>query len=100
MATNDTITINWDPHALPITGSSRRGDLKSAFWICLRRLYRRGIARRCADLPALRPFDQTRPGKTCSNSAWASPADPEARLARLKGGRTHLADQAGHGGLI
>jgi transposase len=36
-------------------------------------------------------FDRARKGKTLSNAGWASPIDPEARIARMKDGTTHLA---------
>jgi transposase len=44
----------------------------------------------------LRRFDKGRPGKTCSNAAWESPSDPDARITRMKDGRTHLAYKAEH----
>jgi transposase len=44
----------------------------------------------------LRRFDKTRPGKSCSNAEWESPADPDARIAQMKDGRTHLAYKAEH----
>jgi transposase len=44
----------------------------------------------------LRRFDKTRPGKTCSNAQWQSPADPDARIAKMKDGRTRLAYKAEH----
>jgi transposase len=44
----------------------------------------------------LRRFDRTRPGKTCSNAEWESPADPAARVTKMKDGRTHLAYKAEH----
>ena len=36
-------------------------------------------------------FDRTRKGKSLSNAEWASPTDPEARIAKMKDGTTHLA---------
>ena len=36
-------------------------------------------------------LDRRRKGKRLSNADWASPSDPEARIAKLKDGRTHLA---------
>jgi hypothetical protein len=36
-------------------------------------------------------FDRTRKGKSLSNAEWSSPTDPEARIARMKDGTTHLA---------
>jgi len=44
----------------------------------------------------LRRFDKTRPGKSCSNAEWQSPADPDARIAQMKDGRTRLAYKAEH----
>ena len=41
-------------------------------------------------------LDRKRKGKRLSNRDWASPADPEARIARLKDGRTHLAYKPEH----
>ena len=34
--------------------------------------------------------------KKGSNQEWTSPADPDARIAKMKDGRTHLAYKAGH----
>jgi hypothetical protein len=36
-------------------------------------------------------FDRKRKGKTLSNADWKSPADPDARIAKMKDGTTHLA---------
>jgi transposase len=36
-------------------------------------------------------FDRARKGKTLSNAEWVSETDPEARLAKMKKGPTHLA---------
>lgn len=44
---------------------------------------------------ALARFDRTRKKKG-SNQEWQSPADPEARIAKMKDGRTHLAHKAEH----
>ncbi len=44
----------------------------------------------------LRRFDKARPDKTCSNAEWESPADPDARVTKMKDGRTHLAYKAEH----
>jgi len=41
-------------------------------------------------------LDRTRKGKTLSNADWASPTDPEARIARMKDGTTHLAYKPEH----
>jgi len=44
----------------------------------------------------LRAFDKKRPGKKCSNDDWQSPSDPDARIAKMKNGDTHLAYKAEH----
>lgn len=44
----------------------------------------------------LRRFDKKRKNKKVSNAEWESPADPDARITRMKDGRTHLAYKAEH----
>jgi transposase len=44
----------------------------------------------------LRKFDKKRKGKKASNDAWQSPSDPDARIAKMKNGDTHLAYKAEH----
>jgi transposase len=41
-------------------------------------------------------LDRVRKGKTLSNKEWTSKTDPEARIAKLKDGRTHLAYKPEH----
>ena len=41
-------------------------------------------------------LDRKRKGKRLSNEDWTSPTDPEARIAKLKDGRTHLAYKPEH----
>ena len=41
-------------------------------------------------------LDRNRKGKKLSNADWESPTDPDARIARLKDGRTHLAYKPEH----
>jgi transposase len=41
-------------------------------------------------------FDRKRKGKRLSNTDWASPTDPEARIAKLKDGRTRPAYKPEH----
>ena len=41
-------------------------------------------------------LDRKRQGKTLSNADWQSPTDPDARIAKLKDGRTHLAYKPEH----
>jgi transposase len=53
-----------------------------------------GIATPTAD--QLRQLDRTRKGKRVSNADWVSPTDPEARITRLKDGRTRLAYKPEH----
>src|SRR5947209_10454417 len=53
-----------------------------------------GIATPTAE-DLIRP-DRKRRGKRLSNAEWASPTDPEARIAKLKDGRTHLAYKPEH----
>ena len=45
---------------------------------------------------ALRRFDKKRKGKKCSNEDWKSKTDPDAEIAKMKDGRTHLAYKAEH----
>jgi len=42
----------------------------------------------------IRRFDKKRKNKKVSNEDWESPTDPDARIARMKDGRTHLAYKA------
>lgn len=44
----------------------------------------------------LRRFDKSRKDKTVSNDQWKSPTDPDACIARMKDGTTHLAYKAEH----
>lgn len=44
----------------------------------------------------VRCFDQKRKNKKVSNEDWVSSTDPDARIARMKDGRTHLAYKAEH----
>ena len=42
-------------------------------------------------------FDRSRREKTASNKDWHSPQDPDAKIAKMKDGRTHLAHKVEHG---
>jgi DDE family transposase len=53
-----------------------------------------GIATPTAD--DLVRLDRKRKGKRLSNAEWASPSDPQAKIAKLKDGRTHLAYKPEH----
>lgn len=44
----------------------------------------------------LRKFDKKRKGKKVSNSEWHNPYAPDARIAKMKDGRTHLAYKPEH----
>ena len=44
----------------------------------------------------LRRLDRGRKDKKVSNKQWASPIDPDSRIAKMKDGRTHLAYKAEH----
>jgi transposase len=44
----------------------------------------------------LRRFDRQRPNKKVSNKEWASPTDPDSRIAKMKDGTTHLAYKGEH----
>jgi transposase len=44
----------------------------------------------------IRRFDKQRKNKTVSNDEWVSKTDPEARIAKMKDGTTHLAYKAEH----
>jgi hypothetical protein len=41
-------------------------------------------------------LDRARKGKKLSNTEWESPTDPDARIAKLNDGRTHLAYKPEH----
>ena len=41
-------------------------------------------------------LDRQRKGKRLSNADWVSPSDPEAKVAKMKDGRTRLADKPEH----
>jgi transposase len=44
----------------------------------------------------IRRYDKQRKNKKVSNAEWVSPSDPDAKIAPLKDGRTHLAYKAEH----
>jgi transposase len=39
----------------------------------------------------LAKFDRSRKGKKCGNDEWHNPHDPDAKITKMKDGRTHLA---------
>jgi transposase len=65
--------------------------------------YRAMLARMAAESGIATPtaedlirLDRQRKGKRLSNQDWTSPSDPEAKIAKLKDGRTHLAYKPEH----
>lgn len=44
----------------------------------------------------LRKFDRKRQDKKVSNKEWSSPVDPDARIVKMKDGRTHLGYKVEH----
>jgi transposase len=44
----------------------------------------------------LAKFDRQRKGKKCSNDDWFNPHDPDAKIAKMKDGTTHLAHKNEH----
>ena len=42
-------------------------------------------------------FDRSRKGRKTSNKEWRSPQDPDAKITKMKDGRTHLAHKTEHG---
>lgn len=44
----------------------------------------------------LRKFDRKRKDKKVSNREWSSPVDPDARIVKMKDGRTHLGYKVEH----
>src|SRR5881227_3581002 len=72
-----------------------RRDTGEGYREMLERLAREsGIATPTAE--DLVRLDRKRKGKTLSNAEWESPTDPNARIAKLKDGRTRLAYKPEH----
>jgi transposase len=72
-----------------------RRDTGESYRTMLERLaVESGIATPTAD--DLVRLDRKREGKRLSNADWTSPSDPEARITKLKDGRTHLAYKSEH----
>ena len=58
-----------------------------------------GLIEEGAERPSdeeLRKFDKSRTDKKVSNDEWTSPTDPDARIAKMKDGTTHLAYKGEH----
>ncbi len=75
--------------------SLRRKDSKAGY-----REFVQGLAAAAGvetpTLAELAEFDRKRKDKTLSNKEWESPTDPDARVAKMKDGTTHLAHKAEH----
>jgi transposase len=72
-----------------------RRDSSEGYREMLQRLAKEsGIATPTAD--DLIRLDRQRKGKRLSNADWASPSDPEAKVAKMKDGRTRLAYKPEH----
>jgi transposase len=56
----------------------------------VRKLYEAETGEADPDDEALRRFDKQRTDKKVSNDEWVNPHDPDARIGRMKDGRTHL----------
>lgn len=62
----------------------------------LRKLYEEETGQQNPTDEDLRRFDRKRKDKKVSNEEWESPSDHDARIAKMKDGRTHLAYKAEH----
>ena len=56
----------------------------------LRKLYEEETGESDPDDEELRRFDKNRPNKKVGNAQWISTTDPDARIGKMKDGRTHL----------
>jgi len=72
----------------------RRDDGRSYREMLTQMAMESGIETPCAD--DLVRIDRNRKGKKLSNEEWTSKTDPEAKVAKLKDGRTHLAYKPEH----
>jgi transposase len=94
----DPTTVGVDSTTLEANAAMRsivRKDSKQSYREYLKTL----MKAEGADDPTaaeVQKFDRDRKGKTCSNEDWESPADPDAKIARMKDGTTHLAYKAEH----
>ena len=62
----------------------------------LRKLYEEETGKSDPDDEELRRFDKKRAEKKVSNEDWVSETDPDARIGKMKDGRTHLKYKAEH----
>ena len=64
-----------------------RGDSGERYRAMLTRMAKKSRI----DTPSAEDLARKRKGKTLSNADWKSPTDPDARIANMKDGTTHLA---------
>ena len=62
----------------------------------LRKLYEEETGDSDPDDDELRRFDKKRKNKKVSNEEWVSTSDPDARIGKMKDGRTHMKYKAEH----
>lgn len=62
----------------------------------IRKLYEEETGISDPDDEELRRFDKQRKNKKVSNEEWGSPSDPDARIGKMKDGRTHMKYKAEH----
>lgn len=62
----------------------------------LRKLYEEETGDSNPDDDELRRFDKNRKNKKVSNEEWVSTSDPDARIGKMKDGRTHMKYKAEH----
>jgi transposase len=62
----------------------------------VRKLYEEATGVSDPDDEELRRFDKQRTGKKVSNDEWVNPHDPDARIGKMKDGRTHLKYKVEH----
>ena len=92
-------TVGVDATTLEANAAMRsieRRDTEESYEAFVRRLARAsGIE--TPTRAELARFDRSRKDRKTSNKEWKSPQDPDAKIAKMKDGRTHLAHKAEHG---
>ena len=91
-------TVGVDATALEANATMRsieRRDTEESYEAFVRRLAKAsGIE--SPTRAELARFDRSRKNRKTSNKEWKSPQDPDAKIAKMKDGRTHLAHKAEH----
>ena len=92
-------TVGVDATTLEANAAMRsieRRDTRESYEAFVRRLAEAsGIETPTRAEPAR--FDRSRKGRKTSNKEWRSPQDPDAKITKMKDGRTHLAHKTEHG---